>query len=217
MLDANMNTLTEKVFECVPYSDFTSWDVANLFPGSGDRRYSLVKRAISKGEIIHIRRGLYCLAPRYQKKSINLYALAQRIYGPSYISLESALSWHGWIPEAVYTVTSVSFKKAKEFNTPLGVFSYNRIPQKLFYADVERLADEAGNIFLMADPIKALSDYVYVHKKDWTGLEPVVESLRVEEEEFASITASEFNSLIENYGSQRVQKFIKGLKKDLKL
>lgn len=212
-----MNTLTEKVFECVPYGDFTSQDVANLFPGSKDRRYGLVKRAIADGEIIHIRRGLYCLAPKYQKKSINLYALAQRVYGPSYISLESALSWHGWIPEAVYTVTSVSFKKAKEFNTPLGVFSYNRIPQKLFYAGVERLADEAGNIFLMAKSIKALSDYVYVHKKDWMGLKPVVESLRVEEEEFASVTANELNSLIENHVSRRVQKFIKGLKKDLSL
>lgn len=212
-----MNTLTEKVFECVPYGDFTSQDVANLFPGSKDRRYGLVKRAIADGEIIHIRRGLYCLAPKYQKKSINLYALAQRVYGPSYISLESALSWHGWIPEAVYTVTSVSFKKAKEFNTPLGVFSYNRIPQKLFYAGVEKLADEAGNIFLMAKPIKALSDYVYVHKKDWMGLKPVIESLRVEEEEFASVTTNELNSLIENHVSRRIQKFIKGLKKDLSL
>ena len=114
-------------------------------------------------------------------------------------------------------MTCVSFKKAKEFSTPLGVFSYNRIPQKLFYAGVERLADEAGNIFLMAKPIKALSDYVYVHKKDWMGLKPVVESLRVEEEELASITVSEFNSLIENHVSRRVQKFLKGLKKDLNL
>lgn len=212
-----MNTLTEKIFECVPYNDFTSRDVVNLLPGSEDRRYGLVKRAIANGEIIHIRRGLYCLAPKYQKKSINPYALAQRVYGPSYISLESALSWHGWIPEAVYTVTSASFQKAKEFNTPLGVFSYNRIPQKLFYAGVERLADEAGNIFFMAKPMKALSDYVYVHKKKWMGLKPVVESLRVEKEEFASITATELNFLTENYLSRRVQKFIKGFKKDLNL
>ena len=212
-----MNRLTEKVFECMPYSNFTSWDVANLFPGSRDRRYGLVKRAISKGEIIHIRRGLYCLAPKYRKKSINLYALAQHVYGPSYISFESALSWHGWIPEAVYTVTSSSFKKAKEFHTPLGVFSYNRVPQKIFYTDVERITDEAGNIFLMANPIKALTDYVYVRKKDWTGLEPVVVSLRVEEEEFASLAVSYLNSLIENYSSRRIQSFIEGLKKDLNL
>lgn len=212
-----MNKLTEKIFECVPYGDFTSRDVANLFPGSEDQRFGLVKRAITNGEIIHIRRGLYCIAPKFQKGSINLYALAQHIYGPSYISLESALSWHGWIPEAVYTLTSVSFKKSKEFNTPLGMFSYTRVPQKVFYASVERLTDEAGNIFLIASPMKALADYVYAHKRDYVGLEPVVRSLRIEQEELESVTAEELNMLIANYTSRRVQKFIKGLKRDLKL
>ncbi len=56
---------------------------AVLFPGSEDRRYGLVKRALASGEIIRIRRGLYCLAPKYQKKSVNLYAMAQRVHGPS--------------------------------------------------------------------------------------------------------------------------------------
>ena len=216
-MSTDMNELTEKIFECVPYGDFTSHEVANLFPESEDRRFGLVKRAIANGEIIHIRRGLYCIAPKYQKKSINLHALAQHVYGPSYISLESALSWHEWIPEAVYTLTSVSFKKSKEFKTPLGMFSYTRVPQKIFYAGVERLADEAGNIFLMASPMKALADYVYAHKRDWVGLEPVVKSLRIEQEELESVAAEELNMLIANYTSRRVQKFIKGLKRDLKL
>ena len=74
-----MNKLTEKIFDCVPYGNFTSQEVANLFPGSRDRRFGLVKRAIASGEIIHIRRGLYCLAPKYRKESINLHALAQQI------------------------------------------------------------------------------------------------------------------------------------------
>jgi predicted transcriptional regulator of viral defense system len=212
-----MDTLTEKVFEYAPYGDFTSQDVATLFPGSENRRYGLVKRAIASGEVIHIRRGLYCLAPKYRRKNVNLYALAQHIYGPSYISLESALSWHGWIPEAVYALTSVSLGKSKEFDTPLGVFSYVPAPQKVFYIGVERLTDEDGNVFLMATPIKALVDYVYVHKKDWTGLKPITESLRVEPEEFESITADDIELVIDNYTNQRVQKFIKGLKKDLEL
>jgi len=212
-----MNKLTEKVFECAPYGDFTSQDVATLFPGREDRRYGLVKRAIASGEVIHICRGLYCLAPKYRKKNVNLHALAQHIYGPSYVSLESALSWHGWIPEAVYTLTSVSFGKSKEFNTPLGVFTYVTVPQNVFYAGVERLTDEEENVFLMATPIKALADYVYVHKKDWTGLKPVTESLRVEPEEFEKITTDDIERLIDNYTNRRVHKFIKGLKKDLKL
>jgi len=212
-----MNKLTEKMFETAPHGYFTSQDVSTLFPESQNKRYALVKRAIASSEIIHIRRGLYCLAPKYQKKNINLYALAERIYGPSYISLESALSWHGWIPEAVYTVTSVSFGKSKEFKTPLGVFSYSRVPQKVFYTCVARLTDEVGDVLLMASPLKALADYVYVQKKDWTGLKPVVESLRIEPEEFASVAVNDLDALIENYKSRRVMNFLKGLRKDLKL
>jgi predicted transcriptional regulator of viral defense system len=212
-----MNELTERIFEIAPHGYFTSQDVATLFPESPDRRFGLVKRAIAGGEIIHIRRGLYCLAPKYQKRKVNLYALAQHIYGPSYVSLESALSWHGWIPEAVYTLTSVSCGKSKEFKTPLGTFSYDRVPQSVFYSGVERLSDEAGNIFLMATPVKALADYVYVNKKDWAGLKPVAESLRVEPEEFESVSSEDIDTLIDSYTSRRIQRFIKGLRRDLKL
>jgi len=208
---------TEKFFENAPYGYFTSQDVVTLFPESEDKRYGLVKRAIARGELIHIRRGLYCLAPKYQKKSINLYALAQHIYGPSYVSLESALSWHSWIPEVAYTLTSVSSGKSKEFKTPLGAFSYNRVPQKVFYNGIERLTDDAGDVFLMATPMKALADYVYVQQKGWAGLKPASESLRIEPEEFESVTLDDLDFLIENYTSRRVQKFLKGVRKDLKL
>ncbi|MEN6386040.1 MAG: hypothetical protein ABFD79_12705 [Phycisphaerales bacterium] len=212
-----MNKLTEKIFEKAPYGYFTNQDVVTLFPESEDKRHGLVKRAIAGDEIIHVRRGLYCLAPKYQKRNINLYSLAQHIYGPSYISLESALCYHGWIPEAVYTITSVSYNNSKEFKTPLGMFSYSRVPQKVFYAGVERLTDQTGDVFLMARPMKALVDYAYLYKKDWEGLKPASESLRIEPEEFESVTAEDFDMLIENYKSRRVERFLKGAKKELKL
>ncbi|MFC1793788.1 hypothetical protein ACFL3Q_09410 [Planctomycetota bacterium] len=212
-----MNKLTEQVFGLMPWSQFTSQDVATLFPESKERRFGLVKRAIASGEIIHIRRGLYCLATKYQKKSMNFYTLAQHVYGPSYVSLESALSWHGWIPEAVHTITSASFKKAKEFKTPLGLFSYDRIPQVVFYTEVKRLTDESRNVFLMANPFKALADYVYVRKKEWTGIEPVVSSLRIEPEEFEQVTRDTLDGLIRNYSNSRVKRFIEGIGKDMNL
>jgi predicted transcriptional regulator of viral defense system len=212
-----MNKLTEQVFNSMPYGHFTSQDVATLFPGSEDRRYGLVKRAIAQGQILHIRRGLYCLAPKYQKINVSVYALAERIYGPSYISLESALSWHGWIPEAVHAVTSASFKKSKEFSTPLGVFSFERVPQKLFYAEVVRHTDESGSVFLMANPLKALADYIYVLDKNWTGVEPLIDSLRIEREEFEQITRDSLECLSSNYTDTRVRKFLEGIRKDLKL
>ena len=210
-----MNRLTELMFEIAPHGYFTTQETAALFPGSADRRYGLVKRALAGGQLMHIRRGLYCLAPRYQKKKINPYALAEHIHGPSYISLESALSWHGWIPEAVYTLTSVSLGKSKEFRTPLGVFSYTRVPQRILYAGVERLVDEAGDVFFMASPIKALADYVHVHRKDWTGLQPVLEDLRIEPDEMGAVTVDEIDLLLENYSSTRVTRFLRGIRKEL--
>ena len=212
-----MNKVAERVFELLPWCQFTSQDLATLFPGSEDRRYGLVKRSLVSGEIIHVRRGLYCLAPRYQKRTINLYALAQHVYGPSYVSLESALSWHGWIPEAVHAITSASFKKSKEFRTPLGVFSYDRVPQRVFYMDVERLTDASGNVFLMATPLKALVDYVYVRKRDWTGIKPAISSLRIEPEEFDQITRNALEELASNCSNSRVKRFLDGLRKDLNL
>ena len=212
-----MNKVPERVFERLPWSQFTTQDLAVLFPGSEDRRYGLVKRALASGEIIHIRRGLYCLAPKYQKKSVNLYALAQHVHGPSYISLESALSWHGWIPEAVHAVTSVSFKKSREFKTPLGIFSYDRVPQRVFYSEVERLADASGNVFLMARPLKALADYVYVRNRNWAGIDAMASDLRIEPEELDQITGGMLGALSGNYSDSRVMRFLEGLRKDLNL
>ena len=212
-----MNKVPERVFESLPWCQFTTQELAVLFPGSEDRRYGLVKRALASGEIIRIRRGLYCLAPKYQKKGINLYALAQLVYGPSYVSLESALGWHGWIPEAVHGITSASFGKSKEFTTPLGVFSYDRVPQRVFYTEVERLTDASGNVFLMATPLKALADYVYVRKKDWTGIKPAVSSLRIEPQELEQVTRGTVDALSSSYSNSRVKRFLEGLRKDLNL
>lgn len=212
----NMNILTEKIFEIAPFGYITNQDIATLFPKSQAARDSLIKRAIASGQIIRICRGLYCLSLKYQKKNLNLYALAQHIYGPSYISLESALSRCGWIPEAVYTLTSVSSNRSNEFKTQLGTFSYSHIPQKTFYTGVERLIDDDGDVFFMAWPIKALADYVYVNRKDWSGLKPAVESLRIEPEEFESVRPDDIDTLIDNYKSRRVLKFLKGVRRELK-
>jgi hypothetical protein len=210
-----MNAVTEKIFELCPSDYATDTVIANLTAGSSDRLKGLVKRAIAKKELIHVRRGLYCLGVKFQKQGINPFTLAQLIYGPSYISLETALSYHGWIPEAVYAVTSVSSKVSKEFSTDIGLFSYIRIPQKELYAGVQRVDDGHGGFFFMASPIKALADYVYVHKQNWKDIHPVIESLRIEREDLQKTTAAEMDELLENYNSKRIKQFIEGLKKDL--
>lgn len=209
-----MTKLTETFFKLAPHGIFTIQDIAAVIPGSDNKRYNLIKRAIAKKEIIRIRRGLYCLPQKYLKKHINLYAAAEYIYGPSYISLESSLSWHGWIPEAVYTITSVSFNKSRDFETPLGIFSYCHVPQKILYESVERLTDKNGYIFFMAKPLKALVDYIYINKLDWESIEPLLKSLRIEKEVLLKIQKNDFNLLAANYTNKRVDRFINGIKKE---
>lgn len=211
-----MNKLTEVVIENIPRDIFTDFDLINLIGGSNDKRYGLVKRACANGGIVRVKKGLYCLPSKYQRHKINLYQLAQYIYGPSYVSMESALSYHGWIPEAVHTLTSACVKKSRNFMTPLGAFSFRRVPTAVFYSAVDRITPENGEAFFMATPLKALADYVYIHKENWEGLAPVVESLRVEPDCLKEAGQEGFDRLYKNYNSRRVKKFIKGLKKDLR-
>ncbi len=210
-----MQTLTEILITRHPHSWVTTEELAFYIPGSDDGRYGLVKRAVVAGELIRVRRGLYCLAPDYRRKPLNLFALAQRVYGPSYISLESALRYHGWIPEAVYTFTSACTNESKSFRTPIGLFAYSRVPQDSFYAAVSRVPDDAaGDVGMIAGPVKALADYVYVYHKEWTTPEPAMRSLRIEREDLAGVTTDEIDEAMESYRSKRVRRFLSGFRKE---
>lgn len=209
-----MNRLTEQFFHS-PTGVFTQSEVSAMVPGTDHSRYGLVKRALAKGEVLQIRRGLYCLAPFWQRKPINSLSLAQQVHGPSYLSLETALNFHGWIPEAVYAITSVSFGPAKEFDTPLGLYSFQRVPQTVFLHGVERHIGSGGEVFLMATAAKALADYVYLNRLDWISTKAACEYLRIERDDLLSANAAELEGLIANYRSQRVKRFLKSWQKEL--
>jgi len=218
-----MQRLTETILEKSDTGAFTLLELSQWVGGTSNRQFALLKRALKAGEVIRIHRGLYCLAPKYLRRKPDPMVFAQAIHGPSYISLETALSYHGWIPEAVYAITSASMDRAREFETPLGYFSFTRIPQKVFYTEVTRIEKQngsetglrAGESFLIASPLKAMADYVYAHRLDWASTGPVIESLRVDESSLTSIHLEIIDSLIDNYFSRRVQRFLKGLRKDL--
>jgi predicted transcriptional regulator of viral defense system len=193
---------------------FTQSDVATVLSGSKHRRHALVKRALAKGEILSIRRGLYCLPRPYQKRPLRIHALAQQIYGPSYVSFESALHYHGWIPEAVYTCTCASIGKAKSFETPLGRFDFQRVPQRVFYLGVDRDVDESGNVAFIATPAKALADYVYLHKPPWDTIEGASGSLRIETEDLLAVSPKDLAELEENYTNKRVRAFLRSWRMD---
>jgi len=212
-----MQTITEIAIEKMEGNVFTREQAALWVGSHGARLDALLKRAVAGREIWRVHRGLYCLSRRYARGRINPLELAQRIHGPSYVSLETALSHHGWIPEAVQAVTSVTLGRSRTFTTPVGLFSFTRVPQRRFLSGVRRASVEEGVACFLATPLKALADYVYVQRCDWSSAAPVVASLRVEDESLAELTGELFEEVISAYKPGRVCRFLDGLRKDLKL
>lgn len=111
-----------------------------------------------KGFIKKLRRGYYMFADAVLNEE-NLFLAANRLYAPSYVSLESALSYYGLIPEGVYSITSVSSKKTANFKTPIAVFSYRKLKSELLFGYC--LGKHQGQNYKIAEMEKALLDYLY--------------------------------------------------------
>lgn len=109
---------------------------------------------LAAGELISLRRGLYL-----RDRTVNLLALAPAIYGPSYVSFETALAWHGLIPERVETVICATTKRPCEFETGVGRYRYRHVPVSVFSVGIERV-EEPALPWLLASPTKALCDCI---------------------------------------------------------
>jgi len=122
---------------------------------------SILPYQISKlnkdGYIKKIRNGLYAFSNK--KESVIHEHLALKIYEPSYISLEWALYHYGLIPEMVYNITSVSTKATRKFKNSFGIFIYRNIKKELFWG--YKKEEKSGQVYLIAEPEKALLDYIY--------------------------------------------------------
>lgn len=211
-----MQTITELAIEKGKRAVFTRQEASFWAGAEGAALNGLLKRAIQRQEIVRYRRGLYGLGPRYERYRIHPFALTQYLYGPSYISLECALAHHGWIPEAVYTISCASSTRSLSFDTPLGLFSFTRIPQNIFFAGVRQETTSDGSVFFMASPLKALLDYVYVHRPEWNSLESAEESLRIEESELQAINATMVNELNGVYREKNVIRFLENVRQEVR-
>ena len=112
-----------------------------------------------KGYIQRIKNGLYVFVNR--KKELSPQEISFLLYEPSYISLESALSHYGIIPEIVHATTSISPRTTRTFSNDFGLFSYKHIKSELFFGYDEY--ETASGKYLYAHPEKALLDYIYLN------------------------------------------------------
>ena len=119
---------------------------------------------LRKGMIIRVKKGLYIFGEDYRKRPYSREILANLIYGPSYISLEYALQYHGLIPERVEAVTSVTTGRSRRFTSPVGLFIYRKIPLPAFRLGMDRVEAGDDRAFLIATPEKALADKIHIDR-----------------------------------------------------
>lgn len=119
-----------------------------------------VHALLNEGVLESVKKGLYVAGPAIKTAKPEPFLLANHILGPSYVSLDTALSYHGWIPERVYEVASMTTKASRKFTTPRGVFTYTHLslPYYAFGIGQIQLADE--QYAMMATPEKALFDKI---------------------------------------------------------
>lgn len=147
-------------------ADFTRGMLVNL------------KNWVNKGHVSMLRRGLYVMTEEGENSDPIMFAT--KMYAPSYISMEKALSFYGIIPEAVFTVTSVTTRKTKKFKTKFGIFGYQKIKREAYGGYETR---QVGKIsFNIALPEKAMVDFLYLNRNILDGSREQFEGYRFNEE-----------------------------------
>ena len=104
----------------------TSSVIASLYPDV-KTKFAKVAQLEKAGEIIRLKRNLFVVNPQETGQPLSSGLIANHLLSPSYVSMQTALRYYGLIPEAVYTVQSMTFKASKEYNTPIGNFCYYHI------------------------------------------------------------------------------------------
>ena len=163
---------------------------------------------LADGSLIRLRKGLYVFSERYRRTPLSLEYLANLIYGPSYVSLDYALSHYGLVPERVENVTSITTGESRRFNTPLGDFTYRTLSPGR-YAPGFRWAGEGDIHYLMASPEKALVDKVWTDKrfspanlKDFEAY--LFEDLRLDEERATALDRELLASICRAFSSRKI-------------
>ena len=163
-----------------------------------DKIYQLAK----EGVIQSIKKGLYVAGPALNvDRKPEPFLLANHILGPSYVSVETALAYHGLIPERVYEIASMTTQAPRKFNTPLGTFTYTRLPLPYYAFGIrsEKLADD--QYAMVASPEKALCDKIITTsglliRSKKTAREFLLENMRMDEEALRQLNTKEMMTWI---------------------
>jgi hypothetical protein len=189
-----------------------------LLDGTEQSRYNLVNRALKKADLVRLHRGLYLLNDRFRDAPCHPFYLAQAFVPGSYISFETALAYHGWIPESVViTKSAAPGRKVKQFrNEKNGLFTFHPLPvHRIHFLELVKRHQENGQTMLIAEPLRALLDLVCLRKPVWKGLSWLIDGLRIDPDCLFSVDPEKIMLLKLVYKNQRTQLFLEAMSKEL--
>lgn len=197
---------------------FSEAQLARLLDGSAQRRYNLVNRALHGGELLRLRRGCYRLASAVSGSLPHPFVVAQALRPGSYVSLESALSFHGWIPEAVPVTLSILPGRRRDDALVPGLGSFQFWPLALhrgFFLEAVDRVQLSGQAGLVAQPLRALLDRFCLLKQDWPGLAALTQDLRIDPEMILALRPDDLEPLRPLYRHGRMRSLIDALQREL--
>ncbi len=149
--------------------------------------------------LIKLKNGVYVFTER--KHQLSMEAISNYLYSPSYISLERALARYGIIPEIVYNCTAITSRKTQTIKNYFGVFIFRSIKKKLFFA--YNKIKENDNVYFIAEPEKALLDYLYLNLAKIQNSDDLRE-LRLNETVLIDLNLDKINNYLKIYNNKKL-------------
>ena len=170
-----------------------------------------ILRMVKNEELIRLKNGFYLISEKIMHgsaKVIPFEQVANLLYGPSYVSMEWALSFYGMIPERVHTITSMTLGRNKEYHTSVGDFSYLTLSSESYSIGItqKKSPDFVGG-FLIASPEKALADTVFKTCKNLDKdqlKDELLESKRIDRECFHGLNKDLLDEIAKSYHAKSV-------------
>lgn len=162
-----------------------------------------ISELLKSKELISIRRGLYITGPKMDLPTPEPFLIANHLRGPSYVTLESALSYWNMIPERAYEISSVTIKTSKLYKTPVGRFSYQQLKTPYYSYGIKNIEYSPKQTMLVASPEKALCDKVVLTPKIYLRSikqtrEFLIEDLRMDSEVLKTLDTKVMKLWIKN-------------------
>lgn len=167
------------------------------------RPYDKIHELMKTGELVQVKRGIYVPGPKLGVENPTGFLLANHLLGPSYVSLESALSYWEMIPERVYEISSITLKNSKKYTTPVGRFVYLHAALPYYAFGIKRVQLTKKQAVLIASPEKALCDKIVMTSgvflrsiRQTTAF--LLEDLRIDESRLRSFHIQDIQSWVNN-------------------